>query len=650
MQKESACRKIKKSELFQFSNVVEPLLREVSWQSTLAGASEVSSNPAISAVARGSTATEAKLSTIQALMDANSHHSMLLDAGIHLAISAVRDGLLIGSYVATEYEKATGLDVLQQESRMPDARRVEFRKKNTVSSLIVAFVAASYVVYELSKFKSNELSSMQMEFPGIPELNTLSQGHVRKCLMFYYVATLSKSGQVRNELDLVKMTLLYFEGTMKEVEKRIEGLDYLEQFTRETYKLEEGDFKIDGFVHGERHVQVSANFNPLRAREIVGNVVSKHETMRIVHILCSYDPETQRNPFQEFGGFPSVTLTSGYPGTGKTMEQRMCNTEVYELGNEIGLKVLIWPFPENPISTYQGGTTERLMTWAQPFYDPSHIIVCNIDDAENALVNREKEGVSSGQIEATNFMLKLTEGANAPPFGNSVIRTYTNIPEVLDPAYLSRVHVKSFMDGATRYEDMLDQSMLDLILKFKDIAPEFVDITLTDASGSDQYDYFSAQKIADQIQKEYADRRNSKVEKVADLLKEVQQQYGMNSHEFFGRLYHEFQSQFPQFRSRDMRNIHKAVSNRFTNVNFPSVWFDNMETFFRKTYDEKVAMLNELMLSNLAGKKLSEIWLEEFVNYADNLVQIVDRDFEKSVNAIIKREKEHREALRRLGK
>ena len=57
------------------------------------------------------------------------------------------------------------------------------------------------------------------------------------------------------------------------------------------------------------------------------------------------------------------------------------------------------------------------------------------------------------------------------------------------------------------------------------------------------------------------------------------------------------------------------------------------ETYFKKDYETKFNMLQELMKSNMKGLNFSDIRRQEVIRYLDNVATIADTDFKRKVDA-----------------
>ena len=343
--------------------------------------------------------------------------------------------------------------------------------------------------------------------------------------------------------------------------------------------------------------------------------------------MLSYDFEAKKNPFQELGGFMPVFMGYGIPGTGKSMLIAAIATRLKEHCDNLDIPFLFHPMPDTLISTFQGGSAEKMVEWMKPMQDPSKLIFAPIDDAENNLQERTAQGVSAGVKEVIGVFLRYTEGAYAVNYGNSSIGLFTNLPEMLDKAVISRVQGRFKIDGARTANDFLDQDHL-WWRKLQDTMPDFVNMK----SPSD-YTFLQDQGLA----KNMGDILNT-VEKpsetrVLEAYDKAEKLHKINEHQFFSNLYLEIQKIFPFFSSRDVRNIQSAISLRLTDFDLEQDWFDKPEVYFKKNYETKFNMLQELMKANMKGLDFSEIRRQEVVRYLDNVATIADTDFKRKVDA-----------------
>lgn len=555
----------------------------------------------------------------------------LLTDDINHTLHAVREGLKLGMYLSKLYTESSGLDRLIEGNRrgsLTDPEKVEFRGKYVTASAITVFVPAYYTVQELSKYKTEDVANIQLEFNGIPELSLQNPVQALQCMLFYYVMYLD-TPSVRTDLDFVKMSLLYFRGILDELKLREDSLEYTEAFTNKAYKLEDGDFSLNGFNVDISGAEVSMEFNRFELDKIVGNKEAKHAARRLAERLLCYDFEAKKNPFQELGGFATLRMGYGKPGTGKSLQIAATATMLYDRCQELGYPFLFWPMPDTIVSTFQGGSAERMVNWMRPLSDPTKIIYAPIDDGENNLEDRTRQGVSAGVREVIGVFLRYTEGAYAVNHGNSAIDIFTNLPDQIDKAVLSRVVERFAVDGAETFEDFLDQDYI-WWRKYDDVDEAFVDM-----KDPPDYTYLAAQKLLKNLSSMHAGVLEPETERIKVIYDQVAAQHDITEHAFFATLYQRVLEQFPLFASRDVRNIQKAVGSRVMDFDLPDEWLDNPELFFKKPYSEKKNMLTELMHANMQGLSFAEIRQQETVQYLDNMVRIASVTRDRKIDEMV---------------
>ena len=373
----------------------------------------------------------------------------------------------------------------------------------------------------------------------------------------------------------------------------------------------------------------SVEFNQIKFEQIVGNRDAKHFARRLTERLLSYDFTAKKNPFQELGGFMPVFMGYGIPGTGKSMLIAAIATRLKELSEQLQIPFLFHPMPDTLISTFQGGSAEKMVEWMKPLQDPTRLIFAPIDDAENNLQERTAQGVSAGVKEVIGVFLRYTEGAYAVNYGNSSVGLFTNLPEMLDKAVISRVQGRFKIDGARNEKDFIDQDHL-WWRKLDETMPDFVNM-----SNPNDYKYLDAQKVAKSLGDILQQSEKPSEERVLETFDRVEKKYKDSEHMFYAHLYTEIQKIFPFFSSRDVRNIQKAVSLRLTDFDLERDWFENPEAYFKKDYETKYGMLQELMRANMKGLDFSDIRRQEVVRYLDNVATIADTDFKRKVDARI---------------
>jgi len=566
--------------------------------------------------------------TILALKKRLLPDSIAIPVHLNQTLFAIQEGIALGIWIKDSYYDASGLSSLNERKSALDSNgKREYESKMQTSTAFMLFAMAYNILHNLKPHASDDLSVMKQKFAGLPEVSFMSPLKGIACSLFYFDKYLGHPDIVKTDKDVIDFTVVYYEALIDEIQLRKSSLEYTETIVDRTYKLENSEFAISGWDNVFSGTAKSIEFNKIKFEQIVGNRDAKHFARRLTERMLSYDFEAKKNPFQELGGFMPVFMGYGIPGTGKSMLIAAIATRLKEHADNLDIPFLFHPMPDTLISTFQGGSAEKMVEWMKPMQDPSKLIFAPIDDAENNLQERTAQGVSAGVKEVIGVFLRYTEGAYAVNYGNSSIGLFTNLPEMLDKAIISRVQGRFKIDGARTEHDFLDQDHL-WWRKLDKTMPDFVNMK----SPSD-YQYLKDQGLA----KTMGDILNS-VEKpsearVLEAYNKAEKLHNTNDHLFYAGLYKEIQKIFPFFSSRDVRNIQSAISLRLTDFDLEQDWFDKPEVYFKQNYETKFNMLQELMKGNMKGLNFSDIRRQEVVRYLDNVATIADTDFKRKVDA-----------------
>ena len=566
--------------------------------------------------------------TILALKKRLLPYSVAIPIHLNETLFAVQEGLALGIWIKDSYYDASGLSSLsERKSVLDNSGKREYESKMHTATAYMLFSTAYNVLYNLKAHASDDLSVMKNKFAGIPEVSFMSPLKGIACALFYYDKYLNHPDIVKSDKDVIDFTVVYFEALIDEIQLRKNSLEYTETILDRTYKLENSDFAVSGWENVFAGAAKSIEFNKIQFEQIVGNRDAKHFARRLTERMLSYDFMAKKNPFQELGGFMPVFMGYGIPGTGKSMLIAAIATRLKEHCDNLDIPFLFHPMPDTLISTFQGGSAEKMVEWMKPLQDPTRLIFAPIDDAENNLQERTAQGVSAGVKEVIGVFLRYTEGAYAVNYGNSSIGLFTNLPEMLDKAVISRVQGRFLIDGARTEHDFLDQDHL-WWRKLDDTMPDFVNM-----QGPENYSYLQDQGLAKNMGEILKVSDKPTEERVLEAYDKVEKNFKTNQHLFYATLYKEIQKIFPFFSSRDVRNIQSAVSLRLTDFDLEEDWFENPDLYFKKDYDTKFNMLQELMRANMKGLDFSEIRRQEVVRYLDNVATIADTDFKRKVDA-----------------
>ncbi|GGI57365.1 AAA family ATPase [Winogradskyella haliclonae] len=571
--------------------------------------------------------------------------SVALPVHLNSTLYAVQEGIGLGLWIRDSYYDASGLSsLIENKSALDNNGKREYESKMHTATAFMLFSLAYKILYDLKPTASDDLSVMKQKFAGIPEVSFLTPLKGISCSLFYYDKYLGHPEIIKTDKDVIDFTVVYFEALISEIQLRKSTLEYTETIGDRAYKLENSDFAIDGWSNTFEGTAKSVEFNKIQFEQIVGNRDAKHFARRLTERMLSYDFEAKKNPFQELGGFMPVFMGYGIPGTGKSMLIAAIATRLKEHCDHLDIPFLFHPMPDTLISTFQGGSAEKMVEWMKPLQDPTKLIFAPIDDAENNLQERTAQGVSAGVKEVIGVFLRYTEGAYAVNYGNSSIGLFTNLPEMLDKAVISRVQGRFKIDGARTAHDFLDQDHI-WWRKLQDTMPDFINM-----NNPEGYEYLADQGLAKSMGEILNAVEKPTEERVHDTFDKVEKLHQSTDHMFYATLYKEIQKIFPFFSSRDVRNIQSAISLRLTDFDLEKDWFDNPDKYFKKDYDTKFNMLQELMKANMKGLNFSDIRRQEVIRYLDNVATIADTDFKRKVDARVNQLNIETEAREQFGK
>ncbi|WP_334057169.1 AAA family ATPase [Polaribacter sp. P097] len=566
--------------------------------------------------------------TILALKKRLLPDSIAIPVHLNQTLFALQEGLTLGIWIKDAYYDASGLSSLNERKSVLDTSgKRAYESKLQTATAFQLFATSYKILHDLKPLASDDLSVMKQKFAGIPEVSFMSPLKGIACSLFYFDKYLGHPEIIKSDKDVVDFTVVYFEALIDEIQLRKSSLEYTETITDRTYKLENSDFAVSGWENVFAGTAKSVEFNKIQFEQIVGNKDAKHFARRLTERMLSYDFEAQKNPFQELGGFMPVFMGYGIPGTGKSMLIAAIATRLKEHCDNLDIPFLFHPMPDTLISTFQGGSAEKMVEWMKPMQDPTKIIFAPIDDAENNLQERTAQGVSAGVKEVIGVFLRYTEGAYAVNYGNSSVGLFTNLPEMLDKAVISRIQGRFKIDGARTEHDFLDQDYI-WWKNFEKTIPDFVNM-----QNPKSYQFLKDQGLTKSMGEILNAIEKPTEARVLEAYDIASKKFNTNEHEFFSSLYKEIQKIFPFFSSRDVRNIQSAISLRLTDFDLEQDWFKNPEVYFKKDYQTKFNMLQELMKANMKGLDFSEIRRQEVVRYLDNVATIADTDFKRKVDA-----------------
>ncbi len=326
-----------------------------------------------------------------------SGDALLLSDEANTVMHALRDGLSIGMHLAHAYGQAAGLERLISQNRagqLSSTQKAEFYEKHHTSAAIALFSFVAYVHWDLGRKVGEEAAGRQIAFADNPEIDFSNPLKALECAVFHFGYHGTKA-KLRDASDFFRFAQLYAENVLGELRERRDSLRHTEFFDNNSYRLEGSDFMLSGFDELPDVSVSKIEFNRLEFKDIVGNRAAKHAARRLAQRLICYDVKAKKNPFLEIGGLPLVRMGYGKPGTGKSMQIAATATLMNDHCEWLGIPFLFWPLPDNIVSTFQGGSAERMIEYMRRLQDDDKIVYAPMDDAENSFEDRSRQGVSA---------------------------------------------------------------------------------------------------------------------------------------------------------------------------------------------------------------------------------------------------------------
>lgn len=607
---------ITKSDLDEHRESADNNLKAISWSVT-----PIFDENDPSAYSKQSQERNEKISLSELINGVDPSDTLPSDVQLH-TLRAIRGAIQVARHISENYSERSG--VPESAAGFTDQMKTVVLEKQQTASAIAAFVMAQYLLWDMRSL-ANTSSFLDTVNVTVDEIVLEVPKSTIRCAGFYLAKNIEREVK-GDDTRLIAVVYRYAEQLRDEVLARLSSFRHLEAFEQVTYLLEGTDFSVAGFQAVDFGAATSIEFNRVNMEEIVGNADAKHFARRLVMRMLCYNINAQRNVFTELGGLAPVWMGYGKPGTGKSMLIAAVATLFKEYCDRLGIPFLFHPLPDNIIDSYQGNSAKNMVAWMKAAHDPSRIVFMPVDDAEDILEERTRQGVSEGVRAAIGVFLRYTEGAYAINRGNATIGVFTNLPEQIDAAVRSRIQGRMVIDGADSREDFLDQDYIWLE-KFGD-QPDFNNLILpTD------YEYMAAQQQLTSMADAVQTRDEPEHKTVHDIFTDVAFRHDPLTHDFFANLYLAFMERFPAFSSRDVRNVQSAVDQRIMDFDMPEAWFETPETFCTLDYDRQREMVIDLRTENMGGLSFAQIYRQEVVRYLDNYARIADAQFDREVEA-----------------
>lgn len=575
--------------------------------------------------------------SILALVNDLDDDDLLTDSQLHI-LRAIRGGMQVAQHVADNYGERAGIP--QTTAGMTTQQKTEVNEKLQTSAAVALFVMARYLVWDMRSLIGDN-AFLETVNTSIDEVDLSDPLAVLESAVFYLGRNIEKEVQ-GDDARLIATVYKYAEMVQQEILNRVGSLKHKDAFTSITYQTEESDFAVSGFDLVDLALTVSVAFNRTSFGDMVGNHDAKHFARNDAKRRACYNMKEGKNVLAELGGVARVFMGEGRPGTGKSMKIAAYATLLSDYCEALDIPFLFHPLPDDIIDSFQGNSAKNMLAWMLPMQDPGRIVWAPIDDAENILENRLHQGVSEGVKAVIGIMLRYVEGAYAINRGNSAIGVFTNIPENIDPAVMSRIQARFSIEGAQSVIDIIDQNYL-FWSELEESEPGFVN--MKHPEGHTYMEAQAAVKDMGEISGDLVIPQNPEIRSIFDEALKVAQP---DEHLFFGEYMRRIQMQYKLFTSRDIRNIHSAVSLRIMDWEIPDEWVEDPRRFSHLSYEQQMGLALEGRHENMKGLAFAEIFLQESNRYLDNMAGIADAEMQRNIEARLKKMREDEAFKRRL--
>ncbi|MCO5065092.1 MAG: ATP-binding protein [Rhizobiaceae bacterium] len=536
----------------------------------------------------------------------------LLDIAQHTLLYRARRGIAVALAVSDVFARSTELEAFQaRNARTPlegeDASR--FRKLLSASAYVSAFTFASYLL---------QLIDGDGEAPNDiaePQFNFDTPQDAVKSLVAGLDTAISGA---QDDAALTARARAFAGVAMEGLLSRKARFDGLGAFEDTHIRIEKDDFNIDGFdvAPGKKSKPLEMTFK--KPDEVVGNHIAKYQSLKLAKMLMAYDFDRQMNPFVELGGFLFTFIGDGAPGTGKTTLIQMIAGMVNGYCQIAGYPFHYENFGVDQISSYQGKSGQNCKAFIDNVLNPRAIGFGTVDDIDQVAAKRSDDRASAGQHEITGVLMAAFSGTNTVIRGNCSFGMFSNYPENVDDALRQRAGARWLVDGPQTEADYIDIFVL--------LAGKNHKIPLG------KHELYAAQEIKRAVDTAYEGHSRPHEDGLMKVYERFTKDHGQpKTMADVGAYLHMIKEAEPRFTGRAIKNVTDAIKMRAMDIELPDAWFEAPETFMRKSYDEKKAMIEDLR-----GPFDMEMVMQEINRYADSEFRYSDRADDSAVQKMLR--------------
>lgn len=539
---------------------------------------------------------------------------------------ALRRALAIALAVGEAYAAQTPLAELKRanlENRLPRERAAEFGELLAAEALAVLHAFGNATAFLLAP----QASEATVEIGPVEEILTDNAPLALHGALWELDQKIGL--HARDEKLLVATVLAWAEQLMAKVSLRAEAAPRTAPFAGASYRVEADDLTIAGFTPARKARGTALAMTFKKPHEVVGNHIAKYQAMRLAKMLMAYDFRRRLNPFAELGGFIFTFMGDGKPGTGKTSLIQMMAGLLHDYCQVAGYPFRYQNLAIDQVDSYQGKSGQNARAFIDSVMDPAVIGFGTIDDIDQVAGKRGDRQSSAGQQEITAVLMGAFSGANTVVRGNCTFGMFSNYPENVDDALRQRAGARFLVDGPQTREDYID--ILALLLGRNHSIP------LGD------HELYAAQEIRRAVAESFESHSRPKEAGLLRVWEETEARIGrLDTVAKLGTYLKAIQEADDRFTGRAIRNITDAVKVRAMDFELPDEWMEKPELFLSKPYDDKMAMIRELMVPITV-----EMVIQEINRYADSEFRYADKSDEAAIEAMVRDFRRSEEAKRR---
>lgn len=541
------------------------------------------------------------------------------DAELH-TLRAIRRAMQMGFHLSEQYRQRSGAASFDSAHGLADAQKAELNEKMQTAAAIMVFVTARFILWDMRLLVEN--NSFVGNIPAEFDQMDISTPRSAVMTMMYFLGKHLEKEVNDSDERLVAAVYGFAQVAEETILNRVTGFKYTEPFTSVSYTLENDDFMVAGFEPVSTKRQ-AAEVKEVYPDDVIGNKTAVAAVESSMRKLFLYDPATQRNPINDFGGFESVQFFSGDPGNGKTLILSVARTLGRDFSEATGIPYQDIVVP-NMVSKMQGESTDLAQSVIRQLLDPRSVNLGIGDEWEVVMPDHGGDHVSEGDKKVAIEWLKGLSGVSSQDRGNFLMLSASNYPENVDKAYMSRVKAKHYIVGAETEDDYVRFIILNLRKLFKKY-PRIVNLKNVD---------WEMDIRAPQVPNS-EDVFVSPDMSVADIYAETAKVYDHDDIRFFARFFFMMKLRQSTFSLRDCANIIDGAKAHVAGFEVPVDWIEQPATYVEQEFEVKTGLISELADAHVAdsGVNFAEMLSRQAMYYAEEALRMGETRLQRAVDA-----------------